>query len=106
MHTRTHTLYANTPRSWSVGCRDAQAGAKIPEDIRGQSFRHYISELLTRRDRTAAELAERHALPNEEDVQLDMLGTPVVHWVAGEVDGRHIVTVNNRDFVDAGVKFL
>ena len=38
-----------------------------------------------------AELAERHALPNEEDVQLDMLGTPVVHRVAGEVDGRHIV---------------
>ena len=92
-------------RSWSIGCRDAQAGAKFPEDISGQSFRHYVGELLTRRAVKDAELAESHALPDEEDVQLDMLGTPVVHWVAGEVDGRHIVAEDQRGGAEGRVEF-
>jgi hypothetical protein len=42
------------------------------------------------------ELADGHLLPDEVDVQLYVLGSPVVDWIPGHVHRRNIVAERNR----------
>jgi hypothetical protein len=51
-------------------------------------------------------LAERHLLPNEVDVNLDMLRTAVLNRVRGHVDRTDIVTEDNSSGAEGLMKLL
>lgn len=84
----------------SVRRPDAQTRSKFFKGSCGEPFGHHISELLRRRDMKDTEFAERNLLPNEVDVDLDVLGPPVMDRVGRHVDTRDVVTVDNRGFGD------
>lgn len=87
------------PRSRDVVTGDAKTGPELRENVRGQAFGHDVGELLPSGDVKDAELAQRHALANEVDVELHVLRPAVVHWVGGEVDGGHVVAEHQRGLV-------
>jgi hypothetical protein len=43
-----------------------------------------------------AQLTKGDSFPHEVDVQLDMLGTPVMYRVLAHVDGGYVVAVGDR----------
>ena len=94
------------PLRRSVTGGDAQAG---PESLKGggrQPLSHDVGELQCGWHVQHTELSKGHLLTNKVDVEFDVLGPAVVYWVLSKIDSRHIVTVDNGSFVDAGVKFL
>ena len=90
------------PRSRDVGGSDAKTGPEFGENFRWQPFRHDVGELLSSGDVKNTELAERHPLADEEDIQLDVLCSAMVNRVGGQVDSGDVVTVNQRGLVDGG----
>jgi hypothetical protein len=51
-------------------------------------------------------LAKRHLLANEVDVDLDMLGAAMLDWIRGHVYGRNIVTINQSSRTKRSMKLL
>ena len=81
------------PRSGSVGCPDGETGS---ERRCGQALSHHVGELLICWNMNDAQLTEGDSFPQEVDVQLDMLGTPVMYRVLAHVDGGYVVAVGDR----------
>lgn len=50
--------------------------------------------------------AKRHPLSNKVDVNLDVLGAAMLHWIGGHVDGGYIVTINQCGGAKRAVQFL
>jgi hypothetical protein len=53
-----------------------------------------------------AELAEGNFFPDEVNVQLDVLGSPVMDRVPGHVDRRDVVAVDYGSLPDAMVQLV
>jgi len=52
-----------------------------------------------------AGISERHTLPHEMDVEVDMLGLLMVHRILAHVDGGDVVAVRDRDTGNVDVEF-
>lgn len=72
-----------------------ETGPKIPEQLSRESLGHNIGELVTRGNMQNPNLAKRHLLGNKIDVNLNVLGVPVLNWVGRHVDCTNVVTVNH-----------
>jgi hypothetical protein len=53
-----------------------------------------------------ADVAKRHLLPDEVNVDLDMLGATVLNWVRSHVDCTDIITKDNGRSVKGMMKLL
>lgn len=74
-----------------MGLPNVEVGPKVKEDAR----RQLVDELRARWEMEDAHLAERHALPNEVQVDLHVFCTLVLDRVSGHVHRTHIVTIDN-----------
>jgi hypothetical protein len=74
---------------------DVEAGSEFEEDRRGQSFSKDICKLGRRGDVQHANVAERNALPDEVEVDFDMLRSLMLNWVRGQVHGADVVAVDD-----------
>jgi hypothetical protein len=61
-------------RSRDVVGGDAKTRAKLLENVRWQSFGHHVGQLLASWNMEHADVAKCHALADEVDVQLHILG--------------------------------
>src|SRR5438105_12904608 len=51
-------------------------------------------------------VAERHLLADEVDVDFNVLHAPVLNWVRRQVDGTHIVAINHSSGGKGNEEFL
>jgi hypothetical protein len=51
-----------------------------------------------------SELSKSHSFPDKMDVELDVLGSPMMHRIRRHVDGRDIVAVDERSLGDGAEK--
>ena len=79
-------LLQHPPSVSAVDMADAEAGPEIIMESRRESLRENVRELLVTRNVKHPELADGHFFPDEVDIELDMLGAPVMYWILGHVD--------------------
>ena len=84
---------------------DAQTGIEVLEHRRQKSLGHDVRQLLSRRNVMNADVAECHFLPNKVNVELNMLGVPMVNWILRHVHSRDVVAVDDRRRVNRDMKF-
>ena len=98
---------SSTPPSVSaVDMADAEAGPEIIMESRRESLRENVRELLVTRNVKHPELADGHFFPDEVDIELDMLGAPVMYWILGHVDRGDIVAVDNGGLLHAMMELV
>ena len=51
--------------------------------------------MMPRRNMQNAHIPERYLLTHKVDVELQMLRAPMMNGILGEVDGRHVVAVDD-----------
>ena len=85
----------NTPRSRSVA-GDAKTGPELLERRSRQSFCHDIGELLIGGHMENSDTTKCDVLPDEVNVELNMLRPSVMDRVGSEIHRGDVVTVNKR----------
>ena len=78
-----------------MGLANVEAGTKVGEDARRQPFREDVRELGACGRMKDPDLAQCNALPYKVEIDLNVLRTLVLHWVAGHVDGADVVAVDH-----------
>jgi len=82
---------------------DVETGPKVLKQLNRQTLCH---ELILGRHMENANLAESHLLTDEMDVDLNVLGTPVVDRDSCHIDSVDVVTVDNCGNHQGNVKFV
>ena len=95
----------NTPRSRSVA-GDAKTGPKALESRGRESLRHHIGELLIGGHMHDANTTKCNMLPNEVNVELNMLRPAMMNKVCREVYRGDVVTVDKCGLGDLTVQLL
>ena len=91
------TYYRLTlPRSWSGRTSDAQTGAELLKQCRRQTLGKNISILITRRHMKHSNLTRNNQITNKMNINLNVFGTLMLNWIAGQINGTYIITVNKR----------
>ena len=99
-------LLQHPPSVSAVDMADAEAGPEIIMESRRESLREDVRELLVTRNVKHPELADGHFFPDEVDIELDMLGAPVMYWILGHVDRGDIVAVDNGGLLHAMMELV
>ena len=99
-------LLQHPPSVSAVDMADAEAGPEIIMESRRESLRENVRELLVTRNVKHPELADGHFFPDEVDIELDMLGAPVMYWILGHVDRGDIVAVDNGGLLHAMMELV
>jgi hypothetical protein len=94
----THKAYTNIltppPAVPTLAMADVETGPKIGEDRGRQAFSENVSKLRCRRNMKNTDIPNSDLVANKVKINLNMLGTLVLHRVRGHVDGTNIVTID------------
>jgi hypothetical protein len=93
-------------RSLSCGFADVKTGLELVEDCLGKALGHDARILQVCWHMKNTKLTKHHQFTNEMYVDLDMFCSPMMNRVTGEVDDRHIVTVEDNGFVNIDMELL
>jgi hypothetical protein len=85
---------------------NAKSGPKISKQLSRQAFGHYIRVLVGRRNMQYADLAQSDLLVDKVNINLDMLGAPMMNRIGRHVDCTHIVTINDSRMSNRDVELL
>ena len=84
------------PHSLDVGHGDGEAVPEVVEQRRRKAFGEHISELSRTGNMRDTELTNGDLLPDEMNIKLYVLGSPVVHWIPGHIHGGDVVAEGDR----------
>jgi hypothetical protein len=91
-----HIQIYSTPSRSRSGASDAKTGPKTLEGRGRKTLHHHIGELLIGGYMENTNTTKSDVLPNEVNVELDMLRPAMMNRISREVDRGDIVTVDNR----------
>jgi hypothetical protein len=86
--------FLTPPRSRNVGGTNVQTGPKLQKYRRRHAFGENIDVLGSRWNMENMDSPSSHTLPDKMEVNLDVFSALVLHRIRREVDGTHIVTVD------------
>jgi hypothetical protein len=73
---------------------DVETGPKLREHRGGQPLGEDVSELRSRRNVEDTNVPDGNALTDKLEINLNMLGAPVLNGVGGEIDSADVVAVD------------
>jgi hypothetical protein len=90
-----YKICSTPPRSRSGAC-DTKTGPEALEGRGRKTLRHHIGELLISGYMENTNTTKSDVLPNEVNVELDMLRPAMMNRISREVYRKDIVTIDNR----------
>jgi hypothetical protein len=73
---------------------NVQAGSKLLEHRSGKALGENVGVLGCRRHMKYPNVAEDDSLPNKMEINLNVLRPLMLNWVAGEINGTNVVTID------------